>query len=92
MKNGGRGPAARGAYDAFARAYDAFTADYEYDRWVAEVTADYEVLVQGEPRGPVVLPVTGMPRKAEGERRERGRRRRERERRDLLRSSRAAPL
>jgi hypothetical protein len=32
---------------------------------VAEVTADYEVLVQGEPRGPVVLPVTGMPRKAE---------------------------
>jgi hypothetical protein len=32
---------------------------------VAEVTADYEVLVQGEPKGPVVLPVTGMPRRAE---------------------------
>ena len=32
---------------------------------VAEVTADYEVLVQGEPKGPVVLPVTGVPRKAE---------------------------
>jgi hypothetical protein len=32
---------------------------------VAEVTADYEVLVQGEPGCPVVLPVTGMPRKAE---------------------------
>jgi len=37
MKNGGRGPAASGAYDAFARAYDAFTADYAYDRWVGEV-------------------------------------------------------
>ncbi|HTG32247.1 MAG TPA: carboxypeptidase-like regulatory domain-containing protein [Thermoanaerobaculia bacterium] len=32
---------------------------------VAEVTAEYEVLVQGDPRGPVVLPVTGVPRKAE---------------------------
>ena len=32
---------------------------------VAEVTADYEVLVQGEPKGPVVLPMTGVPRKAE---------------------------
>ena len=32
------------------------------DRDVAEVTADYEVLVQGVPRGPVVLPVTGVPR------------------------------
>ncbi|HEY0512247.1 MAG TPA: carboxypeptidase-like regulatory domain-containing protein [Thermoanaerobaculia bacterium] len=32
---------------------------------VAEVTADYEVLVQGQPKGPVVLPVTGVPRKAE---------------------------
>jgi len=32
---------------------------------VAEVTADYEVLVQGAPKGPVVLPVTGVPRKAE---------------------------
>jgi hypothetical protein len=32
---------------------------------VAEVTADYEVLVQGEPKGAVVLPVTGVPRKAE---------------------------
>ncbi|HTG32248.1 MAG TPA: hypothetical protein VLB76_04905 [Thermoanaerobaculia bacterium] len=32
---------------------------------IAEVTADYEVLVQGEPTGPVVLPVTGVPRKAE---------------------------
>jgi hypothetical protein len=32
---------------------------------VAEVTAEYEVLVQGEPKGPVVLPVTGVPRKAE---------------------------
>ena len=32
---------------------------------VAEVTADYEVVVQGEPKGPVVLPVTGVPRKAE---------------------------
>jgi hypothetical protein len=32
---------------------------------VAEVTADYEVLVQGEPARPVVLPVTGMPRQAE---------------------------
>jgi len=31
---------------------------------VAEVTADYEVLVQGEPGGPVVLPVAGMPRQA----------------------------
>lgn len=31
----------------------------------AEVTADYEVLVQGEPARPVVLPVTGMPRQAE---------------------------
>ena len=27
---------------------------------MAEVTADYEVLVQGEPKGPVVLPVTGV--------------------------------
>ncbi|HEY0512248.1 MAG TPA: hypothetical protein VGH73_10105 [Thermoanaerobaculia bacterium] len=32
---------------------------------VAEVTADYEVLVQGHPKGPVVLPVTGVPRKAD---------------------------
>ena len=32
---------------------------------VAEGTAEYEVLVQGDPRGPVVLPVTGVPRKAE---------------------------
>jgi hypothetical protein len=32
---------------------------------VAEVTANYEVLVQGEPKGPVVLPVTGVPRRAE---------------------------
>jgi hypothetical protein len=31
---------------------------------VAEVTAHYEVLVQGEPKGPVVLPVTGVPREA----------------------------
>ncbi len=31
---------------------------------VAEVTADYEVLVSGSPKGPVVLPVTGMPREA----------------------------
>jgi hypothetical protein len=31
---------------------------------VAEVTADYEVLVQGEPTRPVVLPVTGVPRQA----------------------------
>jgi hypothetical protein len=31
---------------------------------VAEVTADYEVLVQGRPEGPVVLPVTGVPRNA----------------------------
>ena len=35
------------------------------DQDVAEVTADYEVLVQGEPRGPVVLPVTGVPRQTE---------------------------
>jgi hypothetical protein len=32
---------------------------------MAEVTADYEVLVHGEPKGPIVLPVTGVPRKAE---------------------------
>jgi hypothetical protein len=32
------------------------------DRDVAEVTAEYEVLVQGVPKGPVVLPVTGVPR------------------------------
>ncbi len=32
---------------------------------VAEVTADYEVLVQGVPKGPVVLPVTGVPQRAE---------------------------
>ena len=31
---------------------------------VAEVAARYEVLVQGEPKGPVVLPVTGVPREA----------------------------
>ncbi|HEY0556316.1 MAG TPA: carboxypeptidase-like regulatory domain-containing protein [Thermoanaerobaculia bacterium] len=35
------------------------------DQDMAEVTADYEVLVQGEPKGPIVLPVTGVPRKAE---------------------------
>jgi hypothetical protein len=35
------------------------------DKDVAEVTADYEILVQGEPKGPIVLPVTGVPRKAE---------------------------
>ncbi|HEX4494700.1 MAG TPA: hypothetical protein VIE43_03435 [Thermoanaerobaculia bacterium] len=34
------------------------------DKDVAEVTADYEVLVEGVPRGPVVLPVTGVPREA----------------------------
>ena len=34
------------------------------DKDVAEVTAEYEVLVQGEPKGPVVLPVTGVPREA----------------------------
>jgi hypothetical protein len=32
---------------------------------VAEVTAEYEVVVQGEPKGPIVLPVTGVPRRAE---------------------------
>jgi hypothetical protein len=32
---------------------------------VAEVTADYEVLVQGVPKGPIVLPVTGVPQRAE---------------------------
>src|SRR4029077_1946084 len=32
---------------------------------VAEVTADYEVLVQGVPKGPVLLPVTGVPQRAE---------------------------
>jgi hypothetical protein len=32
---------------------------------VAEVTADYEVLVQGVPKGPVVLPVTGVPQRSE---------------------------
>jgi SAM-dependent methyltransferase len=37
MSNGGRGPAARRAYDAFAVAYDAYTADYAYDRWVATI-------------------------------------------------------
>src|SRR3954453_8740469 len=37
MGNGGRGPAARRAYDAFARAYDAYTADYAYDKWVATI-------------------------------------------------------
>jgi carboxypeptidase family protein len=31
---------------------------------VAEVAARYEVLVQGEPKGAVVLPVTGVPREA----------------------------
>jgi hypothetical protein len=31
---------------------------------VAEVTADYEVLVSGVPKGPVILPVTGVPREA----------------------------
>ncbi len=31
---------------------------------VAEVAARYEVLVQGEPRCPIVLPVTGVPREA----------------------------
>jgi SAM-dependent methyltransferase len=36
---GGRGLGARSAYDAFARAYDAYTADYEYDRWIATVLA-----------------------------------------------------
>jgi hypothetical protein len=34
------------------------------DKDMAEVTADYEVLVQGVPKGPVVLPVTGVPRDA----------------------------
>jgi hypothetical protein len=34
------------------------------DKDVAEVTADYEVLVQGVPKGPVALPVTGVPREA----------------------------
>jgi SAM-dependent methyltransferase len=37
MKNGGRGPEARRAYDAFARAYDAYTSDYAYDRWVGAI-------------------------------------------------------
>jgi hypothetical protein len=32
---------------------------------VAEVTADYEVLVQGVPKGPIMLPVTGVPQRAE---------------------------
>ncbi len=31
---------------------------------VAEVAARYEVLVQGDPKGPVVLPVTGVPQEA----------------------------
>jgi hypothetical protein len=31
---------------------------------VAEVTAEYEVLVSGVPKGPVILPVTGVPREA----------------------------
>ncbi|MFL6260729.1 MAG: carboxypeptidase-like regulatory domain-containing protein [Thermoanaerobaculia bacterium] len=31
---------------------------------VAEAVARYEVLVQGQPKGPVVLPVTGVPREA----------------------------
>jgi hypothetical protein len=31
---------------------------------MAEVTADYEVLVSGVPKGPIVLPVTGVPREA----------------------------
>lgn len=39
MKPGETGSGARGAYDAFARAYDAYTADYEYDRWIAAVLA-----------------------------------------------------
>jgi hypothetical protein len=34
------------------------------DKDLAEVTADYEVLVQGVPKGPVALPVTGVPRSA----------------------------
>jgi SAM-dependent methyltransferase len=37
MRPGGKGSGARGAYDAFARAYDAYTGDYEYDRWIAKV-------------------------------------------------------
>jgi SAM-dependent methyltransferase len=37
MKNGGWGPGARRAYDAFALAYDAFTSDYAYERWVGAV-------------------------------------------------------
>jgi SAM-dependent methyltransferase len=44
MRPGVRGPGARGAYDAFARAYDAYTADYEYDRWIATVLAIAEDL------------------------------------------------
>jgi hypothetical protein len=31
---------------------------------VAEAVTRYEVLVQGQPKGPVVLPVTGVPREA----------------------------
>jgi SAM-dependent methyltransferase len=37
MRPGGKGSGAQGAYDAFARAYDTYTADYEYDRWIAKV-------------------------------------------------------
>jgi hypothetical protein len=39
--------------------------DDQTDRETAEATADFEVLVQGQPKGPVVLPVSGVPRKAE---------------------------
>jgi hypothetical protein len=35
------------------------------DKDVAEVTAGYDVLVEGEPKGPVALPVTGVPQRAE---------------------------
>jgi hypothetical protein len=35
------------------------------DKDVAEVMAGYEVLVQGEPKGPVAVPVTGVPQRAE---------------------------
>lgn len=37
MSNGGSGHGARRAYDSFACAYDALTADYDYDRWTSVV-------------------------------------------------------
>jgi SAM-dependent methyltransferase len=39
MKNGATRADARHAYDAFARAYDAYTEDYAHDRWIGTILA-----------------------------------------------------